>query len=114
MAQEVEADAVDVVVLADVPYLPMMVTAAIKFGLGLVLGLLFGGCLAFLFEAMNTSIRRPEDIESMLHLPALAVIPRLDPGAVARPRTRRVIPGSHAGAPPPPSPAAAVGPLTPP
>jgi Mrp family chromosome partitioning ATPase len=43
--------------------------------------------LSFLLEHLNTSIRRPEDVESLLHLPGLAVIPRLTPGA-AGPQAR--------------------------
>src|SRR5206468_4675604 len=55
-------------------------TASIKFLIGLILGLMLGGGLAFVLEALNTSIRRPEDIESALHIPGLAVIPRLTSG----------------------------------
>ena len=79
MAEEVEAGDVEIVDLAAVPYAPLWTTATIKFAIGILLGLILGGGLAFLLEALNTSIRRPEDIESALHLPGLAVIPRLTP-----------------------------------
>jgi succinoglycan biosynthesis transport protein ExoP len=81
MAEEVEAGDVDVVDLADVPYAPVLTASALKLALGLALGLVLGLVLAFLLEALNTSIRRPEDLEAVLHLPGLAVIPRITGGS---------------------------------
>jgi tyrosine-protein kinase Etk/Wzc len=81
MAEEVEAGDVDVVDLADVPYTPVLTGSAVKLALGVVLGLLLGLGLAYLFEALNTSIRRPEDLEAVLHIPGLAVIPRISNGS---------------------------------
>jgi succinoglycan biosynthesis transport protein ExoP len=80
MAEEVEAGDIDVVDYAALPYIPVWQTAKLMVGLGLLLGLLLGSGVAFLIEHMNTSIRRPEDIESLLHVPGLAVIPRLTAG----------------------------------
>ena len=82
MAEEVEAGDVEIVSLADTPYAPIWATAPLKLGLGLLLGLLLGTGGAFLLEAMNTSIRKPEDLEVALNVPGLAVIPRLNGGAV--------------------------------
>jgi capsular exopolysaccharide synthesis family protein len=84
MAEEVEAGDVDVVDMAPVPYSPLWAAATLKLAIGVALGLILGMGLAFLLEALNTSIRRPEDIESMLHLPGLAVIPRLTPATPKR------------------------------
>ena len=81
MSEEVEAGDVDVVDLADVPYAPILSASAIKLVLGLVLGLMLGLVLAYLLEALNTSIRRPEDLEAVLHVPGLAVIPRITGGS---------------------------------
>ena len=54
--------------------------------------------LAFLLEALNTSIRRPEDLEAVLHLPGLAVIPRISGGSAGRSRLRRLLgAGKQAG-----------------
>jgi polysaccharide biosynthesis transport protein len=86
MAEEVEAGDVDVVDLAGTPYAPVSGAALLKLGLGLVLGLLFGTGGAFLLEALNTSIRKPEDLEVALHVPGLAVIPRLTTGSGPSPR----------------------------
>ncbi len=86
MAEEVEAGDVDIVNLADLPYVPEWTTTPLKLALGLLLGLLVGIGGAFLLEALNTSIRKPEDLEVALHLPGLAVIPRLTSGSSPAPR----------------------------
>jgi polysaccharide biosynthesis transport protein len=86
MAEEVEAGDVEIVNLADLPYVPEWTTTPLKLALGLLLGLLVGVGGAFLLEALNTSIRKPEDLEVALHLPGLAVIPRLTGGAGPAPR----------------------------
>jgi len=88
MAEEVEAGDVEIVNLADTPYAPIWATAPLKLGLGLLLGFLLGTGGAFLLEAMNTSIRKPEDLELALNVPGLAVIPRLTNGAA--PHQRRL------------------------
>jgi Mrp family chromosome partitioning ATPase/uncharacterized protein involved in exopolysaccharide biosynthesis len=77
IAEEVEAGDVDIVDLAGTPYLAVWGTAPLKLALGLILGFLLGTGGAFLLEALNTSIRKPEDLEVALHVPGLAVIPRL-------------------------------------
>ena len=83
MAEEVEAGDVDIVNLADMPYAPEWTTTPLKLTLGLLLGFLLGAGAAFLLEALNTSIRRPEDLEVALHVPGLAVIPQLSASARA-------------------------------
>jgi polysaccharide biosynthesis transport protein len=98
MAEAVEAGDVDVVDLADVPYAPVLTASALKLALGLVLGLLLGLLLAYLFEALNTSVRRPEDLEAVLHIPGLAVIPRITGGSAnGRSRLKGLL-GSGKGA----------------
>jgi len=81
MAEAVEAGDVDVVDMADIPYAPVLTASAVKLALGLVLGLMLGLLLAYLLEALNTSVRRPEDLEAVLHVPGLAVIPRITGGS---------------------------------
>ncbi|HEY0351708.1 MAG TPA: GNVR domain-containing protein, partial [Gemmatimonadales bacterium] len=80
MAEEVEAGDIDVVDYAALPYVPVWQTAKLMLLLGFLIGLLLGTGVAFLLEHLNTSIRRPEDVESLLHVPGLAVIPRLTEG----------------------------------
>jgi tyrosine-protein kinase Etk/Wzc len=104
MAEEVEEGDVDVVDLADLPYAPVLTASAVKLALGVVLGLVLGLMLAYLLEALNTSIRRPEDLEAVLHLPGLAVIPRITSGGSdGRSRLRGLLgggkPRADAGSP---------------
>ena len=61
------------------PYKPSLRQNAL---LALVLGLLGGVGLAFLFEHLDDTFRRPEELERLLDLPLLGVIPKtpLEPG----------------------------------
>ncbi|MFL5404174.1 MAG: polysaccharide biosynthesis tyrosine autokinase [Gemmatimonadales bacterium] len=97
MAEEVEAGDVDIVNLADLPYVPEWTTTPLKLALGFLLGLLLGSGGAFLLEALNTSIRKPEDLELALHVPGLAVIPRLTGTALPQRRLGGLLrPGKRA------------------
>jgi Mrp family chromosome partitioning ATPase/uncharacterized protein involved in exopolysaccharide biosynthesis len=96
MAEEVEAGDLDIVDLAGTPYAAIWATAPLKLGLGLLLGLLLGTGGAFLLEALNTSIRKPEDLELALHVPGLAVIPRLASGSPAPAKRGLLRPGKKA------------------
>jgi tyrosine-protein kinase Etk/Wzc len=81
MAEAVEAGDIDVVALAPLPSTPLLKTAMLKVSLGLLLGLAMGIVIAYILEALNTSVRRPEDLEAVLHVPGLAVIPRITDGS---------------------------------
>ncbi|HWD48156.1 MAG TPA: Wzz/FepE/Etk N-terminal domain-containing protein, partial [Actinomycetota bacterium] len=81
MAEAVEAGDIDVVALAPLPSTPLLNSAALKVALGLFLGLALGMVIAYILEALNTSVRRPEDLEQVLHVPGLAVIPRITDGS---------------------------------
>jgi succinoglycan biosynthesis transport protein ExoP len=81
MAEAVEAGDIDVVALAPLPTTPILNSAALKVALGLILGLALGLAVAYILEALNTAVRRPEDLEAVLHVPGLAVIPRITDGS---------------------------------
>ena len=81
MATAVEAGDIDVVALAPLPSTPLLDGGALKVALGLFLGLGLGLIIAYILEALNTSVRRPEDLEAVLHVPGLAVIPRITDGS---------------------------------
>jgi tyrosine-protein kinase Etk/Wzc len=81
MAEAVEAGDIDVVGLAPLPSTPLLNGAMLKVALGLILGLALGLVLAYVLEALNTAVRRPEDLEAVLHVPGLAVIPRITDGS---------------------------------
>jgi succinoglycan biosynthesis transport protein ExoP len=86
MAEVVEAGNVEVVNLADVPYLALWAGGPMRLALGLLFGLLLGGSGAFLLERMNTSIRRPEELDRMVPVPGLAVIPMIQQAGPRQPR----------------------------
>ena len=76
MAEAVEAGQVEIVDLAK-PGGAIPSGGTRKVALGVVVALLLGIGLAIVVDGMNTSIRRRTDIERMLQVPGLAVIPRL-------------------------------------
>jgi capsular exopolysaccharide synthesis family protein len=79
MAEAVAVGQVDIVDLATQPYKPLPGMRALKLVLGLLMGLALAGSGAFLLEHRNPSIRRREEVESLLHLPLLGVIPEARP-----------------------------------
>lgn len=102
MAEEVEAGDVEIVNLSDIPYTAELGTAPVKLIVGLLVGFLLGLGGAFLIETMNTSIRRPEDLELALNVPGLAVIPPLSGSAQPARRLggllgsgKKAVPGSE-------------------
>lgn len=68
---------------------------------GLIFGLALGGGGALLAENLNTAIRRKSDVEKLLHIPELAVVPRIGaaPAISNRMRLPVQIFGSGAGKP---------------
>jgi len=92
IAEAVEAGMVEIVDRAVVPLEPLPSGAALKLLLALVLGLMLGGGIAFLTEHMNTAIRRQEELETLLGLPGLAVVPRIAPASANGAAKRRLLP----------------------
>ena len=85
IAEAVEAGQVEIVDLATSPYAPIGTSRRTKLLTGVIVGLLLGTGAAFLVERLNTAIRRREEIESMLQIPGLAIIPQIaSPNAVRR------------------------------
>jgi tyrosine-protein kinase Etk/Wzc len=76
MAEAVEAGQVEIIDLADIPTNPISKGKAKKLALGLIIGLIIGIGTAIIVDGMNTSIRRRDDIEKILQVPGLAVIPK--------------------------------------
>ena len=86
VSEAVEAGQVEIVDPAIRPSKPIGARLRTKVGLGLVLGLLFGAGAAVMMERMNTAIRRREEIEKLLHVPGLAIIPQIMPSVLSRGR----------------------------
>jgi tyrosine-protein kinase Etk/Wzc len=76
MSEAVEAGQVEIVDLAEVPTFPMSAGRSRKLALGVIVGLMLGVGLAVVIDGMNSSIRRRDDIERVLQVPGLAVIPQ--------------------------------------
>ncbi|HLM67401.1 MAG TPA: polysaccharide biosynthesis tyrosine autokinase, partial [Longimicrobium sp.] len=120
ISEAVEAGQVEIVDPASLPPGPENTGGPLKMLLGLAVGLMLGSAGALLRESMNTSLRGHEELETLLQVPGLVVIPRIAPDAQrARVGLRRLLPlalgngngnGSHAanGAEPEPTPVLAV------
>ena len=79
IAQAVEGGQVEIIDLAALPTRTVGIPRSLQMGLGLTLGLVLAGTGVLLRETSNRSIRRRRDMESLLHIPSLAVIPRIVP-----------------------------------
>lgn len=76
LAEAVAVGQFDVIDLASLPYRPVDPGLVLKLAIGLMLGLTLGCGAALAREAIDTSIRRRQELEAVLHAPTLAVIPR--------------------------------------
>jgi succinoglycan biosynthesis transport protein ExoP len=77
LAEAAEVGDMQIMDLAGVPYSSTWPAGWLKIAIGLLAGLFLGGVGTFVLEANNTSIRRPEELEEVLQLPGLAIIPRV-------------------------------------
>jgi tyrosine-protein kinase Etk/Wzc len=90
MAEAVEAGQVQIIQLATSPGYQIASGQRRKIMIGLLVGLMFGFGAAVVADSLDASIRRRSDIEKLLGVPSLAVIPRLPfsgaaaPGTIAR------------------------------
>lgn len=91
IAEAVEVGQVEVVDPADRPVVPVPQRRGLKLALATMLGLFFGGSLAMLLESLNTRIRRPEDLETLLKVPNLVLVPSVT-GDGARSRALLPVP----------------------
>jgi succinoglycan biosynthesis transport protein ExoP len=94
--QAVEAGQVEVVDRALVPGGPMGRNGKKRVFFALLVGLLIGGSGALVLDRLNTALYGREEIESLLHLPVLAIVPRVSLDAPRGPRPRLRLPGGKA------------------
>jgi tyrosine-protein kinase Etk/Wzc len=79
IAEAVEIGQVEVVDRASVPPGPVPAHHGLRILLGLLVGLGVGGAAAVVRESMNSSVSSREELEEMLRVSALAVIPQISP-----------------------------------
>lgn len=79
ISEAIEVGQVGIVDLAPVPSQPIGSGKALKLALALMLGLMLGSGAAFLKEHLNTALQQREDVERLLQVPGLAVIPQIHP-----------------------------------
>jgi tyrosine-protein kinase Etk/Wzc len=77
IAEAVEAGQVEIVELASGPGSQIPTGNQRRMMLGILLGLILGVGAAIVLDALNDSIRRRSDVEKLLKVPSLAVIPRI-------------------------------------
>lgn len=92
--EAVEAGQVEIVDWALVPGGPVGTGKKRRLFFALLVGLMIGGGGALVLDRLNTAIVRREDAEAMLHVPVIAVIPRLGEPLKAARRldVRRMLP----------------------
>jgi capsular exopolysaccharide synthesis family protein len=81
-----------VVDVARVPLAPARPDKRRNILLALAMGVLGGVVLAFLFEAVDNTVRTPEQAQALSNLPALGIIPASQ-NAMLRSRSQRSLPG---------------------
>ncbi|MEJ7810646.1 MAG: polysaccharide biosynthesis tyrosine autokinase [Gemmatimonadaceae bacterium] len=97
IAEAVEVGQVEIVDLAPGPGTPLGGGPLPKMMIGLLVGLVLGTGAAFLREHLDTTITRREDIERVLRLPSLAVIPAVAAVAGKRNGSRNGNGATHGG-----------------
>lgn len=84
--QALEMEKISNISIVQAPYLPVQPirpNKKLNFLLGLFLGTFGGVGVAIISEFMDHSLKRPEDVEDVLHLPLLAAIPYVNGNAQA-------------------------------
>jgi len=82
IAEAVEVGQVEIVDRPSFSAEPLPAHRGLRVVLGLLAGLLLGGGAAVLRERTNTTVRRREDLETLLGISTLAVVPQIDPLSV--------------------------------
>jgi len=77
ISEAVEVGQVEIVDYATAPNAPIGKSSLFRVLTGLLIGLIVGGGAAVMLERLNTTVRRRDDIETLLRIPGLAVIPQM-------------------------------------
>jgi polysaccharide biosynthesis transport protein len=68
---------IEILDLAPLPYIPAGIPRPAVLGIGLLLGIMFGGAAAALADATNRAVRRPKELHDLLGATELGIIPRI-------------------------------------
>jgi capsular exopolysaccharide synthesis family protein len=93
ISEAVEAGQVEIVQLSHTPGVRVTTGARRKLFLGLMVGLMFGFGAAVLIDNLDRRIRKRGEIEPLLGVPGLVVIPRLASASVSRLPGLKSLPG---------------------
>lgn len=80
----IKASNVSIIDEAEVPKKPVSPNKKLNLLLAFFFGIFGGGGLCFLLEYLDNSIKGPEDVERLVGLPSLGVIPYLDPKGIEK------------------------------
>lgn len=78
VAEAVGVGQVEIIDLAPVPMRPVGAGPVTKLSLGFILGLILGCGTAFVRENLNNKIHRRDEVETLLRVPGLAVVPSFE------------------------------------
>lgn len=84
VAAGMERDNAAVIDKAMVPLAPFEPSLSRNVAIAGVLGLMGGIGLAFLLAFLDNTVRTPEEIERLVHLPSLGLVPRVDPKSLSQ------------------------------
>ncbi|MCF7993490.1 MAG: polysaccharide biosynthesis tyrosine autokinase [Chromatiaceae bacterium] len=82
VAAGIERDAASVIDSALVPRSPFAPNLPKNFVIAMVLGLMGGVGLALLLNLLDNTVRSPEEIERLVHVANLGMVPRIDPKSI--------------------------------
>jgi capsular polysaccharide biosynthesis protein len=68
---------VQVIDYAEIPSVPVSPRIPLNLAISLVLGLMLGVFISFLIEFLDRSIKTPEEVQQLLGLPVIGMIPEM-------------------------------------
>jgi capsular exopolysaccharide synthesis family protein len=89
------ASNVRIVDTAQVPKVPVKPRVALNLALGIVLGAAFGVGLAFLQEYLDNTLKTPDEVERLLRLPSLGLLPDYSPDGTGKGSDKRLATVKH-------------------
>jgi len=90
-----KASNIRIVDAAEVPKRPVKPRVLLNLALGVVLGLGLGVGLAFFQEYLDDTLKTPDEVEQLVRLPALGVIPLFSPNGATRASEEKLISIGH-------------------